>query len=326
MPSFETRYMRLTLKNPIIVASSGLTKSVEKMKACEDAGAGAVVIKSLFEEAMARADYGLSGTTGFHTEAYDYLRSELELQYGPKDYRKLIEEAKKQVGIPVIASINCVSAKWWPSFAAEIEAAGADALELDIFPDPTHAQVTGQSLERLYFDIIDAVKAQVRIPVAMKISSYFTSLPNVANELARRGADALVLFNRFTEPDIDIDQLKLTTTFHFSNKTDMLLALRWIARLSDQVDCDLAATTGIHDADGVIKMLLAGAKAVQIASVLYKGGLGKIAEMLTGIESWMAAHGFTGLDQFIGRMSFSKTSTPDHYLRTQFMEKIRGVE
>jgi dihydroorotate dehydrogenase (fumarate) len=326
MPNIETSYMNLKLKNPLIVASSGLTKSVDKIKACEQAAAGAVVVKSLFEEALAQTDWGLESSTDYHPEAYDYLRAELPLQYGGQEYCALIKEAKKQVAIPVIASINCVSARWWAGFAKEIEDAGADALELNIFPNPADPTVDGRAIEQLHYDTLEAVKDKVSIPVAMKISSYFSSLPNVAKELANKGANALVLFNRFTEPDIQIDKIKLTTTFHFADKTDLYLPLRWIALLSDKSGCDFAATTGIQDAAGTIKMLLAGAKAVQIASTLYKGGLGKISEMLQGIESWMAEHDFDCLDQFIGRLSFAKAAVPDHYLRAQFMEKIRGIE
>jgi len=326
MVNLETRYLGLRLSNPIVVGSSGLTKNVDKMKACEQAGAGAVVVKSLFEEVLAREDYGVGGSTEYHTEAYDYLRAQLEMQYGPRDYCRILEDAKKSLTIPVIASINCVSAKWWPSYAVQLESAGADALELNVYPMPVSTDTAGATIENSYYDIAAAVRDKVKIPVAIKISPGFTSLPQVAAELCRRGADGLVLFNRFTEPDIDINNLKLKTTFHFSSQRELHLPLRWIALLHGKVDGDLAASTGVHSTEGLIKLLLAGASAVQIASVLYQNGLGKIEQMVSELGEWMEQQGLQTLDQVIGRLSFARTETPDHYLRAQFIETIRGVE
>jgi dihydroorotate dehydrogenase (fumarate) len=310
MPRLDTDYMNLKLRNPILVGSSGLTKSADKIKACEDAGAGAVVVKSLFEEVLAQADWGIGSTTEYHAEAYDYLRAQLELSYGPREYCQIVEEAKSRVDIPVIASINCVSTKWWPSYAKQIEEAGADALELNVFTTAFDSETTGNALEELYYEIIQVVKSKIRIPVAIKLGSYFTSLPNVAAGMCRSGADALVLFNRFTVPDIDIDKLELKTTFSLAGK----------------IECDLAATTGIHDSNGIIKMLLAGATVVQLSSVLYRQGVAAISGMITDIERWMSEHGYESIDQYRGLLSFVKTDTKSDYLRAQFMEKIRGYE
>ena len=326
MPDLTTKYLKLKLKNPIIVGSSGLTKSADKLKACEDAGAGAVVLKSLFEEALSQQDNGIDATAAFHTEVYEYLRAEIGMQHGPRDYCDIIEKAKRQVKIPVIASINCVSARWWPSFAQQIEAAGADALELNVFTTATDVSQDSAEIEKIYFDIIETVKAKIRIPVALKIGMYFTALPHFAVQLDRHGVDGLILFNRFTEPDIDIEKIKLQTTFSFSKKEDLHRPLRWIALLSGKVGCDLCATTGIQSGADVIKMLLAGASAVQLASVLYKNGLEVIPKMLSEIEDWMARHQFARPDDFIGKLNFKQTTAPDMYLRAQFMEKIRGVE
>jgi dihydroorotate dehydrogenase (fumarate) len=326
MPRLETRYLNLSLRNPLIVASSGLTKTIEKIQACEQAGAGAVVLKSLFEEVLAREDWGIGTSQDFHTEVYDYLRAHMELAYGPRDYCNLISEAKKSLHIPVIASINCVSAQWWPSYARQIEASGADAIELNIFTAAFRTTTSADDIEKLYYEIADSVRAQVRIPIALKLGSYFSSLPHLAAELEKRKIDGLVLFNRFTEFDIDIEKLTLETGFHFSTPSEMHMPLRWIAILAGQVKCDLAATTGIHHASDVIKMLLAGASAVQVASVLYKNGLDKIQSLLDEIESWMKKHQFESVDQFRGLLSFSRTNTPELYLRTQFLEKIRGYE
>jgi len=326
MPQLETKYMGLTLRNPIIVASSGLTKTVAKMQACEDAGAGAVVIKSLFEEVLGQEDSGIEGSTGIHTEAYDYLRADLAMEYGPREYCSLIYEAKKKLKIPVIASINCVSAKWWPSFASQIEAAGADALELNVFTTANEQHITASSLEQLYIDIIEAVRSKIKIPVAMKLGMYFTALPNLASQLCLHGANGLVLFNRFTEPDIDIKKLALKTTFQFSNRYEMHKPLRWIALLAGHIGCDLAATTGIQKAEDVIKMLLVGASAVEIASILYKNGVEHIQTLLDEMKEWMISQNFESIDDFKGKLRFTKAADSEHFLRAQFIEIIRGYE
>ncbi|MBN2410175.1 dihydroorotate dehydrogenase-like protein [candidate division KSB1 bacterium] len=326
MPDLSTQYMKLTLRNPVIISSSGLTKSIDKIKAGEEAGAGAVVLKSLFEEVLAGEDFGIQESVSYHAEAYDYLRSELELQYGSREYLDLIREAKKSVDIPVIASINCVSAKWWPNFAAQIEKSGADALELNVFKTATDITESGNAIEQMYFDILDTVKSKVRIPVSLKIGSYFSALPNFASRLDKLGVDALVLFNRFTEPDIDINKLELKTTFEFSQKYELYKPLRWTALLSGILKCDISATTGIKTAEDVIKLLLAGAATVQLGSVLYKNGFEVIDGMLKEISAWMERHDFQNIDQFRGKLSFAHTKAPDMYLRNQFMEKIRGVE
>ena len=326
MPDLSTSYMGLKLRNPIIAASSGLTKSAAKIADCEKFGAGAVVIKSVFEEALAQADYQIAESAPYHTEAYDYLRSQLELQYGPREYLDLIAEAKKRVSIPVIASINCISSKWWTEYAGQFQHAGADALELNVFKTATDVQEDGASLEKMYCDIVESVKKQVTIPLAVKIGMYFTALPHFVAQLAKRGASGVVLFNRFTEPDIDLDKLALTTTFSFSTSYDLYKPLRWTALLAGQVGCDISATTGVKSAKDVIKLLLAGASTVQIASLFYQHGIDRLTEMVAELKGWMAAHGFERIADFQGKLSFTNTKTPETFLRSQFMEKIRGIE
>ncbi len=326
MPNLETQYLGLALRNPVVVASSGLTKSVDRIKECAEAGAGAVVIKSLFEEAIAQEDWGLGDSRAFHTEVYDYLRADLQRQYGPKEYRTMIEKAKKAVDIPVIASINCVSDKYWPSYAVEIEAAGADALELNVFTTANDPETTSEEMERLYVEIIQNVRSKTKLPIAIKMGRYFSALPRLARTVCDQGAHGIVIFNRFTEPDIDIEKLKLTTTFHFSNERDLNTTLRWVAILAGTIGGDLAATTGIHTGAGLIKMLLAGATVTQVASVLYKKGLGHIPTLLEELESWMTEHQFESIEDFHAKLSFQNAGQPDHYLRAQFIEKIKGVE
>jgi len=324
--TMQTRFMNLQLKNPIIVASSGLTRSADKIRACEEAGAAAVVIKSLFEESLAREEWNLEAGAVGHAEAYDYMRAELGKQYGPREYCSMLETVKKSVKIPVIASINCISAKWWPSYARQFESAGADALELNVHVTVADARTTAGEAEKLYFDILDAVKAQVKIPVAMKIGRHFSSLPNLAARLGEKGLDGLVLFNRFTQFDIDIQKRRLGMTFDFSRPEEHHEVLRWVALLSGQTRCHLAATTGIHSGQEVIKMLLAGARAVEIASAFYKKGVGLIPTLLAEIEAWMKEQGQNDLESCIGSLNMAGSSAPELYLRAQFMEKIRGWE
>jgi len=326
MPDLSTSYMGLKLKNPIIAASSGLTKSTAKIIDCYNSGVGAIVMKSVFEEAFAQKDFGIAEGTPYHTESYDYLRSELELQYGPREYLDIINEAKTRVDIPIIASINCVSDKYWPQYAKQFQDAGADALELNIFKTATSISEEGRDLENMYYKIIETVKEQVTIPVALKIGIYFTALPHFASQLARKGADALVLFNRFTEPDINIDKMKLSTTFSFSTSFDLYKPLRWTALLSGKVGCDIAASTGVKSGKDVIKLLLAGASAVQVASLLYQKGFDQVEDMLRELTAWMKEHNFDSIADFKGKLSFEVTSSPETYLRAQFIEKIRGVE
>jgi dihydroorotate dehydrogenase (fumarate) len=326
MPNLSTSYLGLQLKNPVIVASSGLTKSVENVIACEQAGAGAVVLKSLFEEVLAERDFGMLDSVVDHTEAYDYYYARLELLYGAQDYTTLIREAKAAVSIPVIASINCISSEWWPDFAAQVQGAGADAIELNIFTTATDLTMDATKVEELYFQILSTVKQKVNIPVALKIGPGFTALPNLAVEFGRRDLDGLVLFNRFTQPDIDIEQLKLRTTFSFSSQEEHHLPLRWIALMSHYLSYDLCASTGIKNAEHVIKMLLAGASAVQVASLLYKEGLSAIGPILNELDAWMAKHEFSSIADFKGMLNFHKAGDPSKYLRAQFMEKISEVE
>ncbi len=326
MPDLSTTYMGLQLRNPIIVASSGLTRNIDRITECEEAGAGAVVLKSLFEEVLAQKDFGMKEGTVDHTEAYDYYYAHLELLYGAKDYTDLIREAKEKTSIPVIASINCVSTEWWPDFARQAEAAGADALELNVFTTATDLTVDGRDMEDLYFQILSTVKSKVDIPVALKVGPYFSALPNMAVELGRRGLDGLVLFNRFTQPDIDINERKLKTTFSWSNPDEVHLPLRWTALMSHYVPFDISATTGIKNAEDIIKLLLAGASSVQLASVLYQEGLETIDTMLREIDEWMSRQEIARIPDFKGSLNFHRAGDAKHYLRAQFMEKIREIE
>jgi dihydroorotate dehydrogenase (fumarate) len=328
MADLTISYMGLTLRNPIIAGSSGLTNTTENIKQIAKQGAGAVVLKSLFEEQI---NYAIDKTISqgdqnyAYPEAQDYI-SNYTRENDLDKYLKLIREAKASVDIPIIASVNCVSPSEWVSFAKTIEEAGADALELNIFILPSDPRRKAENNEQIYLDILQSVIRKVKIPVAAKISYYFSGLTNMAMQLSWTGIKGLVLFNRFFSPDIDIDKFQITSSHVFSSPGEMSIALRWVAMLSDKVQCDIAASTGIHDGKAVIKQLLAGAKAVQIASVLYQKGFDQIPLMLKEMEEWMAKHNFTSPNDFIGKLSYKEAMNPAAYERVQFMKHFSGIE
>lgn len=328
MVNLETSYMGLKLKSPIIVGSSGLTRSVENIIEMERQGAGAVVLKSLFEEQIlneANTTLNQNPLGNMYPEAEDYI---INYTRGNDlaNYLKLIKDSKNAVDIPVIASINCVSNNGWTSFAKQIEDAGADGLELNVFVLPSNPGVSGQSNETVYFDIAEEILDKIKIPVALKISYYFSSLAQMVTKLSWTGVKGIVLFNRFFSPDIDIEKLEIKPSNIFSSPAEMTTPLRWIAMLSDRVDCDLAASTGVHDGNGMIKQLLAGAKAVQIASVLYKKGFQQIGTMLETLENWMERKNFSKTEDFIGMMGMEEAKNPAAYERVQFMKHFSRIE
>ncbi len=328
MADLRTKYMGLSLRNPIIVGSSGLTNSVDKIIELEKLGAGAIVLKSLFEEQIsAQAHHSVSQSESIYSypEAQDYI-SNYTRDTSVSEYLDLIRKSKASVSIPIIASINCVSALEWMSFARKIQEAGADALELNIFMLPSDPKRNAEQNEQIYFEIAMALVKQITIPISLKISYYFSSLTNTVLKLSWTGIKGMVLFNRFFSPDIDIDKFEVTSANVFSSPEEISLSLRWVAMLSDKLHCDIAASTGVHDGEGVVKQLLAGAKAVQIASCLYKKGTGVLPEMLKFVEGWMDKHGFQTTNEFIGKMSYKETENPAAYERVQFMKYFAEIE
>jgi dihydroorotate dehydrogenase (fumarate) len=328
MVNLNTTYMGLKLKNPIIIGSSGLTNSVENIKEAAANGAAAVVLKSLFEEQITHAASHTilqNESANYYPEAEDYIRNYTRAN-DVDNYLKLIRDSKKAVDIPIIASINCISSHEWMDFAKKIEEAGADALELNIFILPSDPLKTGEQNEAVYFEILEKITRTINIPVAAKISYYFSSMAKMALKLSWTGIKGLVLFNRFFSPDIDIDRFEVKATNVFSTPAELSISLRWVAMLSTKVHCDIAASTGIHDGKAVVKQLLAGAKAVHIASVLYKKGFKEITIMLDEIQTWMVQHNFKNLDQFIGKMSVKEAENPAAYERVQFMKHFSGIE
>lgn len=331
MANLTTNYMGLSLRNPIIAASSGLTNKVSDIVDLEANGVGAVVIKSLFEEEIiseVKDNMNRMQATGFiYPETMDYFDFD-EMEDPIANYLKLISDAKKSVKIPVIASINCVTADKWPEFAKRIENAGADAIELNVFVLPTDLDRTAEQNEKVYFDAVSKVTSLVSIPVAIKISSYNTALGSFIMRLSETPVKSIVLFNRSYNPDFDIHNFEFTSTTVFSTPADLALPLRWVAIMANRVSADLVATTGIHDGYAVVKALLAGANAVQIASTLYRNGFGQVAKMLKQIEEWMGEKGYKNLDEFRGKMSQEKAYNPAAFERVQFMKffKDRGQD
>ncbi|MBG0781889.1 MAG: dihydroorotate dehydrogenase-like protein [Bacteroidales bacterium] len=319
----STKYLGLRLKNPIVVSSSKLTGTLPNIKACAEAGAGAVVLKSLFEEQIiAKTEAGLKRNEMYfwYPEALDYV-VKISKGSGVNDYLNLIRDAKAAVDIPIIASINCVSPVEWPVFAKKIEEAGADAIELNIAIFPFDKKINSQQIEDMYVEILKAVKAQVSIPVSVKMGRYFTNIFAMANRLADEGADGLVLFNRFYNPDVDIANMKVVTDNVFSSPDEKSIPMRWIALLSaDGINCDLAASTGIHYSIGVVKQLLAGATVTQLCTTLYQNGIPYISEILNGIQEWMKKNHFKKIDDFRGLVN-KKTENTAAFERMQYMRK-----
>ncbi|MCD6120816.1 MAG: dihydroorotate dehydrogenase-like protein [Spirochaetales bacterium] len=327
MPDLSVSYMGLKLKNPVIVSSSSLTQTLDGVKRCVDGGASAVVLKSLFEEQIGSETLELEELSGLyaHPEALDYVR-QMGMRLGPRDYLKLIEDAKKALDISVIASLNCISPKWWSHYAKDIETAGADALELNIAVMPKMRGESSEKVEKLYVSIVNGIRKDINLPIAVKIGPYFTVLTGVAEKLKEAGADALVLFNRFYQLDIDINNLTLKPGYRFSSPAEINLPLRWAAILYDQIGCDMSASTGVHDGDGAVKMLLAGVNAVQVCSTLYLNGIEQIAKILERIENWMKEKNFAKIDDFRGKMSQVESKEPEYYERLQYIKALVGIE
>ncbi|MGB9771176.1 MAG: dihydroorotate dehydrogenase-like protein [Candidatus Kapaibacteriota bacterium] len=318
----STTYLGFKLSNPIIVGSCGYTFSVKDIKTLVENGASAVVLKSIFEEEitweMENNLAQMQRPMTVYPEIYDYFNLE-EIEDSVTKYLNLISEVKKEVHVPIIASVNCVSAKEWVPFARRLESTGADALELNIFIMPSDLEKTSEENEKMYFEIINSVLAEVKIPVAVKLSYFFSNLAIMIKRISETGVKGIVLFNRFFEPDFDLDSLTVVPTNVLSQPGDLGKSLRWISIMSDRVSCDLCASTGVHDGKSVIKQILAGAKAVQIASVLYRKGPKVIGEMLEEIKGWMQEKEFSSLEEFRGRMSQSRSLNPAVYERAQFM-------
>ncbi|MDR1602860.1 MAG: dihydroorotate dehydrogenase-like protein [Tannerella sp.] len=316
----ETKYAGLTLRNPLIVGSSGLTNSAKRNREHEKAGAGAIVLKSLFEEQIEMQSGVLVQTSDF-PEAADYVSGYVKA-HQMEQYVALIEETKALCTVPVIASINCHRAGAWAEYAGQLEKAGADALELNVFylrTDPNDPRSDDET--NLYTTILKNVKKTVSIPVIMKIGKNFGNIPALVSRLKSAGASGVVLFNRYYQPDIDINKMQLVSGRIFSSHSDLSDTLRWTAFVSGRVPgISIASSTGVHDGEDVVKCLLAGASAVQLCSAIYLHGPEVIARMLACVEEWMERNKFLSLKEFTGRLSFANAVNPSFYERAQFMK------
>jgi dihydroorotate dehydrogenase (fumarate) len=328
MADLSTVFAGLKLKNPIIIGSSGLSDSTENIISLENKGAAAIVLKSLFEEEILwemNTNLNRMNADGFlYPETVDYYDFYESPEENTIRYIRQIENARKSVSIPVIGSINCLTPTQWTYFPKEIEKAGANALELNIFVLPSDLHRSAGENEKVYFEIIHEVLNQVHIPVIVKLSHYFSNLASFLKKISQTGIKGLVLFNRFYNPDIDTDTFEFTSNAVLSSPSDIYMPLRWIGIMAGRADCSLAASTGVHDGTGMIKQILAGADAVEIASAIYKNGPEHIRVMLEDLENWMNKKGFQSIGQFKGLLSQSKSINPAAFERVQFMKYFRG--
>ena len=319
MMDMKTSYAGLTLRNPIIIGSSGLTNKAERNLEFEKAGAGAIVLKSLFEEQIEMQSASMLQENDY-PEAADYIRSYVEANQ-VNDYLALIRKSKELCTIPIIASINCYKAAAWTNFAQQIAQAGADALELNVFFMETDLHDSAEAVKETYVTILRQVKEAIRIPVIMKIGKQYSNIPSLVHALKANGADGVVLFNRFYQPDIDINTMQLVSGHVFSSAADLSDTLRWTAIVSGKVPgISVSASTGVHDWEGVVKCLLAGASGVQLCSALYTHGSAIVSQILTCLEEWMNQTHYESVDQFRGRLNYANIPNPTQYERAQFMK------
>ncbi len=324
MSNLNVSYLGLDLRNPIIAGSCGLTNSIENLKALEKSGAGAVVLKSIFEEEIYleyAQEFSKLGPLDNNLEFLDYYDYEIKKD-NLKHYLDLIREAKSNLSIPVIASINCVTAQEWGFFAKKVEDAGADAIELNMFILPSNLNHTSLDHEKIFFDVISRVASKVKIPVSLKISPYFSTLGSIIRDLSFSEIKGLVLFNKMYSPDIDIESEKVIGTGVLSNAGEHKLSLRWIGMMAKRVNCDLSASTGVHDWQTVVKLLLAGANTVQVASLLYREGFSVIEKLTENLEGWMSRHNYSSISDFRGKLSIDNETNLAEYERVQFMRNF----
>jgi dihydroorotate dehydrogenase (fumarate) len=317
----RTNYMGLTLRSPIVVSACTLSEDVNNIVQMEDAGAGAVVLFSLFEEQIRREnelyEKTMAATSNMFAEDY---------HVGTSQYLELIRRAKERVDIPVIASLNATTPEGWVDYARQMEEAGADALEVNVFWIPADVDLTGGQVEQRYIDIVTEVKKQVRIPVAIKMNPYFSAMGSMALRLRNAGADGLVLFNRFYQPDFDINKLQVLSNLEYSAPNEIRLPLLWIAILYGRVPVSLAATTGVQSAQEVIKYLLAGADVAMTASSLYRHGIGYIKYMTAELQDWMHSMDFKSVEAFKGSMSQQHVSDPSAYERANYIRILESAK
>ena len=325
MEKLTTKYLGLTLRSPLIVSSSRLTSTLGHLKEAENSGAGAVVLKSLFEEQINYYIHEVSSQSDY-PEADDYVSNYIQSN-SVENYLELIRQAKKNLSIPVIPSINCYTAKGWTGFARNMAEAGADAIEINVFFLPVDRKVNSADSEKLYFELIENIKKTVKIPVALKIGFRFSNILYMVDQFYNRGVNGLVMFNRFYEPDIDINKMEVISAPVLSGEIERRYVLRWIGMASAQkLKIDISASTGVHSGHDAVKYLLAGADSVQVCSVLYTKGIGYLKTMNQQIEAWMDSKGFGSINEFRGKLNYANYDKPGAFERTQFMKYFSSHE
>ena len=328
MNSLATEYLGLELSSPLVMSSSPLCEDLDAVRRAEDAGAGAVVLHSLFEEQLTIESHDLDRHLSRHEynfpEAAGYFPEMASYNLGPDGYLEHLRRAKDAVDIPVIASLNGVSSGGWIDFARRIEQAGADALELNAYFLPTDPLVTGAEVEAMYVDLVRDVGLTVTLPLAVKLSHFFSAIPNIAHRLERAGAKGLVLFNRFYQPDLDIERLEVVPNLTLSTSSELRLRIRWVAILHGHVDVDLAVTGGVHSAEDVVKALMAGAAATMMTSALLRHGVDHLARVQAGLLAWMEEHEYESVRQMRGCMSSAAVAEPAAFERSNYLRVLRG--
>ncbi len=330
MIDLSTTYLGLNLKNPLVPSASPLSKSIDTIKRLEDHNAAAIVMYSLFEEQIAHESFELDHYLSYGAESYaeatSYFPDLAHYNLGPQEYLEHIRQAKAAVDIPIIGSLNGVSSGGWIRYAKLIEEAGADALELNMYFIPTDPSISSISVEHMYLDLVQQIKQTVHIPIAVKLTHFFSSLPHVAARLDRAGASGLVLFNRFYQPDIDLENLEVVANLTLSSSYELRLRLRWAAILSSFLKTDLAITGGVHTAEDVLKCMLVGAKVSQMASVLLHNGVHVLDDILSELKRWLETHEYESIKQMQGSMSQRNVAQPAAFERANYMKVLNSFE
>jgi dihydroorotate dehydrogenase (fumarate) len=330
MIDLSTNYLGLKLRTPLAPSASPLSQELDSIRRLEDAGASAIVLGSLFEEQLRQESVELDHRLAEHSESFaealSYLPQPSEFRVGPEGYLNHIRKAKQAVGVPIIASLNGATVGGWTAYAKEIEQAGADAIECNIYAIPSNPDVAAAEIEKDYIEIVKAVKSAVKIPVAVKLSPFFTNIANMAKRLDQAGANALVLFNRFYQPDINLDELEIQPNVLLSTPQALRLPLTWIGILYGRVRANLAATSGVHGPEDVIKLLMVGADVTMLCSTLLRNGINHLRYIEEGLVRWMEQHEYESVQQMKGSMSQLRCPDPSAFERAQYMKAVKGVQ
>jgi len=330
MIDLTTKYMGLTLRTPLVASASPLSQEIDNICRLEDVGASAVVLSSLFEEQLRQEseelNYNLTANTDSFAEALSYLPEPSEFSLGPEGYLRHIRKAKEAVRIPIIASLNGSTAGGWTQYARQIEQAGADAIELNIYSIPSDMDRSGAEVEQTYLEIARAVRSAVSIPVAVKLSPFFSNMANMAKQFDEAGINGLVLFNRFYQPDIDLDELEIQPNVLLSTPQALRLPLTWIGILHGRVKASLAATSGVHGPEDVIKLLMVGADVTMLCSTLLRNGISHLRYIEEGLMGWMDRREYESVEQMKGSMSQLRCPDPSAFERAQYMKAVKGVQ